>query len=323
MIVAITTMLAQCGGWHEVSAKADTSHIQPGDNHDEIDIVVVGDSIAAGPASSMWPVHITADGRIAGDFNDDPRQIRAGPWPDCPQVGTAWPFRLAEQSGKRVVDLACSGATISDIVDGTATRPSQLDENIIKRAKRVLVVAGANDVKFADGLMCMILRDCTEADLPEMFAKLASLQGDLTRLLNKIVEINPQAAVTLVGYPTLFAANSQLHPLLCPGIMPADVSLSLKAQGLMIQADEGAVATVKAAGGNVSFFNPQQAAPRLIPTASNGMMFAVSDACTDTPARIITSPTNTVDPIQQMIHPNMGGHIWYADLLQEELGLAG
>lgn len=288
-------------------------------------VVVVGDSIGAGPASTMDPVPVTLNGYLTGDFNDDPTQIRLGPWPDCPQVGKAWPFRLDNKSPKfSVVNNACSGATVDDVMNGTkAGRPSQLNQAVID-ADIVLVVVGANDAGFIDGLMCIFTKfDCIRTDLADMFAKLAALRDEMARLLNRVVQMNPDAMIRMVGYPILFAEDSQLNPFLCPGITPGERDLSLAAQQQMVQSTEAAVQRVReATGGNVGFMNPQTASLGLVPT-DFGMMTPVFDACTDTPARAITSPTNSLDPIQQVVHPNSNGHAWYTDFVQSELELAG
>lgn len=325
IVVAIATLLSQCG-WHDASAQvpSDSGFVMiDGVLVEDVDIAVVADSIGAGMAASMKPVRFMPNGNLAGDFDDNPAQIIQGPWPNCPQVLKAWPFRLANQTGKKVVNLSCGGATTSDMLNGSATRPPQISDPRLKTAETVLVMAGANNIKFADGLVCMVTQfPCTETDLPQMFSALKQLQADLVQLLNAIRQVNPQAQLRLVGYPTLFAENSQLNQLLCPGIQPEEVALSLKAQSQLVEAGLDAVAEVKAAGGNVEFFNPRLADPRIIPTDA-GPMIAVSDACTDSPARIITSITNSVKPQEQVVHPNDGGHQWYADLIQEDLGLAG
>lgn len=299
-------------------AQPDTDIVQV-----EKKVVVLGDSIGAGPAASMKPVRFTPYGHLVGDFNDDPAQIRLGPWPDCPQVGKAWPFRLDTSPQFSVVNNACSGATIDDVMNGTkAGRSSQLNQAVID-ADIVLIVVGANDVGFVDALICMVTRfDCTKADLASLFNKLSALQTDLVRLLNKVVQMNPRALVKMVGYPILFSETSELNQVLCPGVMPVERDLSLEAQQKMVSSTEAAVQEMQAIGGNVGFINPQTVANRSILTDA-GPMTAVSDACTDTPARIITSITNSVDPIQQVVHPNEGGHRWYADLIQEDLELVG
>lgn len=312
IVLALAVLLQQCG-WHELSsARAETAQV-------EKKVVVLGDSIGAGMAASLQPVRIV-DGKILGTIQEDPSQILPGPWPNCPQVTKAWPFLLDKSPKFHVVNKACGGAKIHD-VEGDEDSPSQLTEDLAD-ADYVLIVVGANDIGFADGLICMVFRDCTRTDpaMVDLFAKISALRGDLVRLLTKVVQLSPRALVKMVGYPTLFAG--QLHPLLCPGIQSPEVSLSLEAQREMVNSTEAAVQEMQAAGGNVGFFNPQLAGPRWIPS-NEGTVEAVSDACADAPGRIITSPTNSLDPIQQVIHPNEGGHRWYADLIQEDLELAG
>lgn len=159
-------------------------------------VVVVGDSFSANPAPDSGP--------------------------DCYRSPTAWPYQLKlgtkytvrQLAKKKLISLtflACTSATMPDLISRDQTGQGPQIPRIPTDATRIYLTIGGNDVGFSSVVYECAIRHCTK-DTNAVAAAYNDLNrgilaGNLTSVLNKIRKQAPYATVYLVGYPELFNAK--------------------------------------------------------------------------------------------------------------------
>lgn len=138
----------------------------------------------------------------------------------CHRSSRAWPLLLAGRSEGDTYNLACSGATVEEVIDGDDRRaerdrrPSQVTRLArIAGVRLVTVTMGGNDVGFTG-----VLRRCaTHLRCDRYYAagghdrlrsRIEALTARLPGAYAAIRRAAPGARVVVVGYPRLFP----LHP---------------------------------------------------------------------------------------------------------------
>ncbi|MFI0481628.1 SGNH/GDSL hydrolase family protein [Actinomadura sp. 9N215] len=116
-------------------------------------------------------------------------------------------YRFAKGSGF----WACSGATISDFLNGRGGEPSQLGR-IGADTSLVTLSVGGNDVGFSKVLAGCVVKlpwskSCTRQG-EDVAGRMAELRRSLPDLLDKINARAPRARVILMGYPKAFSEVS-------------------------------------------------------------------------------------------------------------------
>jgi lysophospholipase L1-like esterase len=125
----------------------------------------------------------------------------AGSFPNCQQSTDGYPTLLLDL-GSRIdlqANVACSGATTSDVVDNQLSVLSS-------DTRLVTLTVGAANLDLSG-----LLTACTavppancEAEILKRIALLPELGSDLTELYAEVAEAAPSARVVVTGYPHLF-----------------------------------------------------------------------------------------------------------------------
>ncbi|MGI8579488.1 MAG: SGNH/GDSL hydrolase family protein [Solirubrobacteraceae bacterium] len=161
--------------------------------------VAIGDSFSSGEGVPPFDRSTTIAGRDT-----------------CHRSSRAWPLLLAGRSGGDTYSLACSGATVAEVIDGDDRRaerdrrPSQVMRLArIAGVRLVTVTIGGNDVGFA-----RVLRRCaTHLRCDRYYAarghdrlrtRIEALAARLPALYTSLQRAAPSARVVVVGYPRLF-----------------------------------------------------------------------------------------------------------------------
>jgi len=169
-------------------------------------------------------------------------------------------------TGVRVnfADVACSGASISDLDQPFRGEPAQLDA-LNARTDVIILTIGANDVAFpAYGGQC-IVDDCAGDPTTAELGRFPAMQAHLTTLLTTIAQRSPHARIVLAGYgrqlnPGPNATGVQLDPICADGVITAaertdgnQVSSTLDA------ALRSAGAAARSSGVRVTYVSPYRA----------------------------------------------------------------
>ncbi len=223
--VALTAMSAteQLGQVTNLADLVGNAHFAPvpaavGNERKDVDIVVIGDSTAA--AIGNTPVSpATSDDKA------------------CQRSSDAYGPVLQTYTGLRVLNLACSGATLaSGLLDtqyaGGHFVPPQLGVlKSITSASVVIVSIGANDVNWSDSLhLCYGLASCNDNVTNLLFAsRLDAFKVQYAQLLQQLVDLpaNPTVIVNLYYNP--FGNKFDCHDLQdagAPVSSPAGYSFS-------------------------------------------------------------------------------------------------
>lgn len=132
--------------------------------------IALGDSVAAGLGL----------GAVVGE-------------PSCGRTDSAYPSLLAQEKNYELVNLACSGATTAEGVNGeqktkNATVPSQLSQlNQFRKPTLITVTIGANDIDWTGPIVDCFIAVCgTEKDTARVTTKLTDLDKNLNTLLTSI-----------------------------------------------------------------------------------------------------------------------------------------
>jgi hypothetical protein len=177
--------------------------------------VSLGSSYAAGPGvGSPDP----ASGKCARSLSNYARQ-------------------LAANRHLLLVDVACSGATIANILDhGQHGFPAQIDA-VTADTRLVSVLIGGNDIDYVGNLSGLSCRDtgganCHIADPANVERRLADLPAALDRVVADIQRRAPSSRIILVGYlpavPAKGDARCSALPLLeADGERMRDVAIRL------------------------------------------------------------------------------------------------
>lgn len=114
----------------------------------------------------------------------------------CGRTESAYPNLIAQEKGYELVNLACSGATITEGINGdqktkTATIPSQLSQlSSYKKPELITVTIGANDIDWTGPIIdCFIALCGTENDTKKVTEKLTTLEQNLKTALSEIQKI--------------------------------------------------------------------------------------------------------------------------------------
>jgi lysophospholipase L1-like esterase len=83
----------------------------------------------------------------------------------CGRTSQAYPYRVAQSTGLSLNHIACSGATVGDLVSRQGVSgpniPAQLDTAFVSGTPRLITItAGANDVKWVDFLKICYTSTC-------------------------------------------------------------------------------------------------------------------------------------------------------------------
>lgn len=165
--------------------------------------VAIGDSSSAGEGVPPFDAKTAVVGRDT-----------------CHRSSRAWPLLLAGRSEGDTYNLACSGATVDEVIDGndrraeSDRRPSQVTRLArIAGVRLVTVTIGGNDVGFAS-----VLRRCaTHLRCDRYYAaqghdrlrsRIDALAPRLVAAYDFIRRGAPGARMVVAGYPRLFP----LHP---------------------------------------------------------------------------------------------------------------
>jgi len=170
-------------------------------------LVAVG-GIAGGRLLALGDSYSSGEG--AGDYQPGTDSANNS----CHRSRNAWPALLAHQRGLAVLpSLACSGATLTDLVAGRAgsgqpeRRAGQLGR-IAGDASVVTVTIGGNDLGFRSVIQDCIAGDCVaryhrpSGDVLD--ARIDDLARRLPAAYRAIQAAAPRARVFVVDYPRLF-----------------------------------------------------------------------------------------------------------------------
>jgi lysophospholipase L1-like esterase len=186
--------------------------------------------------------------------------------------------------GARVnfADVACSGASISDLGQPYKGEPAQLDA-LTPHTDVVILTIGANDISFASyGGLC-IVADCSGAPTDAELAQLPAVQADLTTLLSTIAAKSPHAQVVLAGYgrqlnPGPNPAGVQLDPICGDGVItPAERTDGNKVSFGLDTTLRSAGAAARESGVHVTFVSPYKADGTVV-SAFDGHSLCESEA---------------------------------------------
>lgn len=131
----------------------------------------------------------------------------------CDVSPYAWPSLVFSARNKPKVpflgiNLACSGAKITDLSRPFKGRLAQLDLLGILDPDIVTVTIGGNDVGFGNVLAHCFVHDCT-GRLLQAEKDIARLEPTLRLAFLAIARAAPNARVLAVGYPRLLSAGTQ------------------------------------------------------------------------------------------------------------------
>jgi lysophospholipase L1-like esterase len=169
-------------------------------------------------------------------------------------------------AGVRVnfADVACSGASISDLGQPFLGEPAQLD-SLNAKTDVVVLTIGANDISFPSyGGLC-IVDDCSGDATAAELAQMPALQADLTTLLGTIAHKSPHAQIVLAGYgrqlsPGPNATGVDLDPICGDGVItPAERTDGNKVTFALDTALRSAGAAAKSSGVKVTYVSPYKA----------------------------------------------------------------
>jgi lysophospholipase L1-like esterase len=171
------------------TARLATAPEAIGPVRDDVDVVVLGDSTAAGVGNAP-PVDPTALDTTCGRSRD------------------AYASVLQSATGLRVVNLACSSATLAQGVlgpqnEGATTIPPQLGVlKSLTSARAVVLSIGANDVGWSDFLQyCYGLPRCDDQASQRLFEnRLDTFRLQYAQLLQQLSDLPQHPKVIVTGY---------------------------------------------------------------------------------------------------------------------------
>lgn len=165
-----------------VAASPPKAPIRPGDRY-----VSLGSSYAAGPGVGMPDAASGACGRSQSNYA---RQI-------------------AQRRKLLLVDVACSGATTTNILDRGQNGFAAQIEAVTSDTRLVTILIGGNDVNYIGDLSTVSCRDtgganCRTFDPGDLERRFAELPAKLDRVIQEVQRRAPDARIVLVGYlPTV------------------------------------------------------------------------------------------------------------------------
>lgn len=123
----------------------------------------------------------------------------------CHRTSTAW----AKQLPYATVNIACSGARISDMFDSYQGEPAQIQHLKRLQPDAVLLMIGGNDAGFSDVLRKCTLQNCVKGRLNANAAAISVLDEQLAGVYGQVMQALPRAKLFVVGYPRIFPAHPQ------------------------------------------------------------------------------------------------------------------
>ncbi|MPZ60242.1 MAG: SGNH/GDSL hydrolase family protein [Propionibacteriales bacterium] len=256
--------------------------------------VSVALSVLLAPAvAAAAPVHAAPGGQYValGDSFTSGVGTREYYDESCSRSDHAYPRLDAERLGLELSFDACSGATVQDVLN------DQL-HNLNRRTDFVTLMVGGNDAGYADVITACAMpwwaSDCDRAiDRAEAFIR-NRLPGLLDGLYDEVRSRAPYARVIIVGYPHLFMGEDCNAATF---FSPREMN-RLNAAGDLL--NETTAARARADG--FDYVNPVDA-------------FTGHAVCDD-----VEWINGLSRPVTESYHPNRGGHVGYADLVDDHLG---
>ncbi len=172
----------------------------------DVDAVVIGDSTAAGIGNSP----------VSPATTDDKA---------CQRSSDAYAVVLQTNTDYRVLNLACSSATIADgllgyqYAGGTSILPQVGVLQSVKSASVVLVSIGANDVGWSDSLqLCYALPSCNDSATDSLFqSRLDAFKIQYAQLLQELSDLPTHPDVIVNLYYDPFGTDLRLPRAEGPG----------------------------------------------------------------------------------------------------------
>ena len=136
----------------------------------------------------------------------------------CHRSRSAWPALFAEQRRlKALPSLACSGATVTDVVSGRAKGEAERRESQIGRIAGnpdvLTITIGGNDLGFRSVLERCIALNCNHAAAGDpLDAKIDALARRLPDVYRAIRDAAPRGRLVIVDYPRLFPESDPHDP---------------------------------------------------------------------------------------------------------------
>jgi len=266
----------------------------------ELHLAVLGDSYAAGLGAQSSP---TSNSYTSG--------------PPCYQSEQSYAGQIALDSHGLIYSTltACSGATISDVIN------TQLHD-LNKSFGAVAISAGGNDIGFAK-----IATDCEKLNKSKCDADLVnankillspSFVSKLANLYEDILSDVPKAHVYVMGYPYLFPQNASVS---CAAEGPAfqfGPKLVKDANILVYNLDSDEYSAALRAGLRTTFINPTNPTARLLKLGDRKVAaylnFDPHNVCGNPQwihGLIVFPASDTV----RSFHPNYRGNAAYTVLL--------
>ncbi len=169
--------------------------------------IALGDSVAAGLGL----------GAVVGETS-------------CGRTESAYPALIAQEKGYELVNLACSGATTSEGINGeqktkSTTVPSQISQlSQYRKPALITVTIGANDIDWTGPIVDCFIAVCgTEKDTTKVTNKLTELEKNLDASLSSINKTynNAPPKVVFTTYYS-FTSSSQATCAQFAGVTDAE-----------------------------------------------------------------------------------------------------
>jgi lysophospholipase L1-like esterase len=166
----------------------------------------------------------------------------------CHRSEAAYPALVTETLGVEGVNVACSGATIVDLLEGGLWNELAQVALLHSGVEVVSVTVGGNDALFSGVMQGCVVLDCvdlwTGGGIDTLDLLIDGLQAALVDLYEQIRERAPRSRVFVLGYPRLIADEGSWSPTCLDGIKRRErVWLRAKSDrlNLVIQAAAGEV----------------------------------------------------------------------------------
>lgn len=128
----------------------------------------------------------------------------------CARSTRNYASQLAVKRGLALIDVSCSGAKTSAILQSWGELPAQIDA-VTPDTALVTITIGGNDIGLVGGLFGASCRQRAEADCAPQTAPTeadyAALRAAMIRMVAAIRERAPKARIVLVDYPTILPAR--------------------------------------------------------------------------------------------------------------------
>jgi lysophospholipase L1-like esterase len=208
--LTVTTVASELGRVTSLSDLVGTARLAPvpdtvGPRRVGIDVVVIGDSTAAGIGNSPLPRPTRADTA-------------------CQRSSDAYAAAIRSISGRSTLNLACSSATISAGLLGPqrvggVTLPAQVGAlRAVESPSAVVVSVGANDVGWSDFLRyCYGLPRCDDEASDRLFlSRLDAFKVQYAQLLQQLSDLPGSPHVIVTTYYDPFGSSFDCDQLRDP-----------------------------------------------------------------------------------------------------------